>query len=236
MKVFLATPAYRGIVCPHYLDSLETTVNLLTMKGVESSYHIQTGCCYVQVARNNLVKTFLESDADKLVFLDDDISWSAKDVIRLIEADKPVVCGVYPVKKDDLTFPVALKTNDEGKPLDEDNMLLAANVPTGFLCIDRAVFEKIGAHYPHLAYTEKNDYNNPDEPWTDNFDYFPQGVHNGRWVGEDYAFCDLWTGIGGKIYVIPDMTFRHHSHDKTWTGNLWHYLTRLPGGCNDGKD
>ena len=95
--------------------------------------------------------------------------------------------------------------------------------PTGFLCISRKVFEVISKSRPDLNYTEIQRGTDLLER-IEYFDYFPQGVKNGEWVGEDYSFCDLWTATGGKIYVYPNMTFSHYSSNDTYTGNFYNFL------------
>lgn len=232
MKIFIAIPAYRGIQCPQFIDALEDTTTAFKAEGIDFQVGIQMGCCYIQVVRNNLVHEFLQSDCDKLLFLDDDISWSAKDAIRLVQSPYPITAGVYPMKSTPEQYPIILNCNEQGLPLaNSDGWLSSPRVPTGFLCIDRDAFLIIRDKYPHLMYKE-NTREEPDK-WEDKFDYFPQGVKDGRWVGEDYAFCDLWAGV---IAVIPDIDFKHYSSERTYTGNLKEWLLRQPRGINHGDD
>lgn len=234
MKLFIAIPAYRGIQCPQFVDALEATVNHLTQNGIDYQVSILTGCCYIQVARNKLVYEFLQSDCDKLLFLDDDIAWDAKDVVRLLHSKYPITCGVYPLKSENEDYPIVLNCNDDGIPLaNSDGWLSSPRVPTGFLCISREVFDTIRNVHPHLAYIDNT---RGEDDYYDMFDYFPQGVKDGRWLGEDYAFCELWNATGGVIAVIPDMTLAHYSDSKTYVGNLKQWILKQPGGINHGKE
>ncbi len=52
-------------------------------------------------ARNDLTKLFLESDSTHLLFIDADIYFNAKDVIRLVKEDRDIIGGLYPLKKID---------------------------------------------------------------------------------------------------------------------------------------
>jgi hypothetical protein len=63
-------------------------------------------------------------------------------------------------------------------------------------------------------------------------DLFPQGLEDGQWVGEDYAFCRLWERMGGEIWVVPDMTLSHHGRGVEYSGNYHEYLMRQPTGSN----
>lgn len=221
MKVVFATPAYRGIQCAPFLDALEATVNLCMAKGYDTEFIQITGSPYVQTARNTLLMQAFEKGADKIFFLDDDISWDPIDALRLIESPYDVVAGIYRFKQDDVSYPVVLYTDDSGRAeYLQDGSLHAARVPTGFLCIKREVIPQLMDAYPKNRYVE-----GLDEVVM--YDLFPQGVRDGKWVGEDYAFCDLCTGIGINIYVIPDMTLHHFTATQVYSGNFHLWLQSL---------
>lgn len=225
MKVFIAVPAYRGITCEKFFDSLEETVQLFIDSNIDHVVSVLPGCCYIQVARNKLVQQFLESDCDTMLFLDDDISWKPEDAVRLLNVDKPIVAGIYPIKSNIEEYPMILDADESGKTAIIDGLLTASRVPTGFLLIKREVFEKIRAANPHLVYTEVMRGTNDFTP-VEYFDYFPQGVYNGVWTGEDYAFCKLWCDLGETIHILADIDFEHHSDNMTYKGNLSKFLVR----------
>lgn len=218
MRILFATPSYRGITYSPFLDSLEQTIALCAEHGHHAEFHLLTGCCYVQTARNQIVKHFLDSDADVLFFLDDDISWPATAALKVIETPGEVVAGIYPLKSEPLRFPVVIHTTPDDRPEQRaDGCVAAAAVPTGFLCIHRSALERMVAAYPGQRYDE---YDENGEHTTTLYDLFPQGVHGGRWVGEDYAFCRLWAAIGGEMWVQCNISFTHGPQ----SGNLLAYL------------
>jgi len=228
MKVLFGTPTYKGITDTGYLDSLAATVTLCEERGIQTQFVLVTGCCYVQEARNKIVKQFMDSDADVLFFLDDDISWPAEKALELIEMDDAVVAGVYPLKKADPAFPVVIHTDADDRPLvRHDGLISATGVPGGFLRITRSVIEKLIESYPNQKYADYEE----GERTNELYDLFPQGVYNGRWVGEDYAFCRLWTDIMGTIWVVPDIDFIHAG----FYGNYHEFLLNQPGGSNHNK-
>jgi hypothetical protein len=233
MKVMFAIPAYRGIQCPAFVGSLARTIELFKTNGIEHEIEIYGGCYYVQVARNELADRFLKSDCDKLFFLDDDISWDPQGALAVVLSGWSLAGGVYPKKYSDGTsipFPVVLKCSEEGIPLCDGGYLRSTRTVGGFTCVDRSVFETIKTAYPHLYYKQSQAMEL--DKFEDRFDFFPQGVAGGRWVGEDYAFCDLWTALGEEIAILPNITFGHHKGDQAWYGNLWRYIKQLPGGVD----
>jgi hypothetical protein len=237
MKVMFAVPTYKGIDCPPLVKSLAETFELLKKNGIEPVLEVVAGCSYVQVARNELTKAFLESDCDKIFFVDEDISWDPQAALDIVQSGKPFIGGVYPVKSGytaDAPFMVILKCAEETGwvPFCEGPYLLASRTVGGFTCVERSVFEKIQEAYPDLAFEQYDG----DNPPIQKFDFFPQGVRNHRWVGEDYAFCDLWAaGLGGEIFIVPDITFGHHNKGRSQYGNLWRYIKQLPGGVDHEK-
>ena len=87
---------------------------------------------------------------------------------------------------------------------------------TGFLMIDRRVFDAIREKFPEYRYVE--DWN--EGTGEDKFDYFPEkiikdpdfGYKESTFLTEDFGFCYLARKCGFKIYA--DTTF-HVNH---WEG------------------
>ena len=219
---------YRGVAHPACVQSLEATLALAVERGHESVIGTCAGCCYIQFARNRLVRDFLQTDADVLFVIDDDVSWNATDALRLIESQEPVIAGVYRLKNDVESYPVVICTDGAHRPVVRDGIIAAKAVPAGMLRIHRRVIERLVSAYPEKSYYDLVD-GVREEGYCD---LFPQGVYGDRWVGEDYAFCRLWTDIGGHIGVLPDMTLGHHAGERNWFGNYHEFLMRQPGGSN----
>lgn len=206
------------------------TLELLAQRGHEAILGTCSGCCYVQFARNRLVWDFLKTDADVLFFIDDDVSWNAEDALKLIESDDPVVAGVYRMKKDAEEYPVVIFTDGEDRAIvRKDGAIAAWGVPAGMLRIKREVIEKLIAAHPEKHYYDVIDGKQEDGL----FDLFPQGVYGSRWVGEDYAFCQMWRELDGQIWVLPNMTLGHHAGNDAWIGNYHEFLLQQPGGSNE---
>jgi len=228
MKFMIAVPSYKGLECLPFLDSLLNTVCLLKDRKIGCELLIVYGHSYVQAARNELADKFLKSDCDRLIFLDEDVSWDRSAMIALLESDKPITAGVYPQKTEvisEFPMPVVPICTASGVPLVDGSYLRATRAMTGFMCIHREVFSKIQAAFPQLAYK-----NYSRESEESSFDFFPQGVYDGVWLGEDFAFCRLWEKIGGEISILVGFTFGHHRKEKSWYGNLGRFIRSLPGG------
>ena len=226
MKVLFAVPSYLGVRDAKFFFALEKTMEYVKQHGHSVGVTILTGCCYVQLSRIRLVREFLYSEYDKLFFLDEDIEWQPEDALKLIEMDDDLIAGIYPYKREPLDFPVVIHCNPDNTPIVRaDGCISASSLPTGFMCVKREVFILIRNMYPQYHFTDYK-----DGEIMDYFDFFPQGIQDGRWVGEDYAFCRLWEKIGGKMWIVPNITINHHDRlkDRDYAGNYHEFLLSQP--------
>jgi len=225
--IFFGLHLYRRPEEPVFYSSMKAGVKLLKQHGYTCCCDVAYQDPYIQKARNKLVQQFLKSNCDTFIFVADDVEYSPEDMLRLIETPGDVVAGVYSKHTTPAEYPVRIDIDNTGHALmREDGCISAKLIQTGFLKIKRVVFEKIILHYPELAFYGIKD----GKRIHVRHDFFPQGVNRHRWYGEDYAFCNLWTGIDGKIWIIPDITLIHYKNGKGYPGNFYKYLRRLPGG------
>jgi hypothetical protein len=219
-KVMLAIPSYDGKIT---VATYFSTVRDVTLKsGAEFMLKVNMGCCLIARARNLLAMAFMASDCTDLFFIDADLGWPSGSLQRLVEYPVDMVAGVYPKRTDRYTdFPVmwpAGSTSLTGHP--ETGLLKAAGLPTGFLRIRRHVIEKMIEAYPQTRHVDQ------DSPMPDKacWALFDHEISDNTYWGEDYTFCRRWARIGGEMWADPDITFEHVG-DKTYTGNLWGWLS-----------
>lgn len=107
--LYILTPCYGGVVHVNYTCALLKTIELCQELGIKVITEFTKNESLVQRARNHLIaKAMHNSDTTHIIFIDSDITWSAKDIINLILHDKEIVGGIYPFK----TFYLD-KLNDE---------------------------------------------------------------------------------------------------------------------------
>lgn len=223
--IFIATPSYDGKVCSAYTGGLVRSLPVLEREGIGVDYLLMTGNCHVDDARNGCLREFLKTDCTDLVFIDADVGWDASDLLRLCLYDRDVVAGVYPKKTPDGAgedYPVHLASDTELRA-DANGLLAVEGAPTGFMRIKRHVIEKLVAANAHRRFVGQNKADS--DPYTIVFERTYADGH--RWSG-DYAFCRAWAGMGGKIYVDPEMRFVHEG-EKEWSGCLGDFLRREAG-------
>jgi len=210
-KIFIALPSYQGQT-KETKKSIRFGREALAKAGIQSVLGIQEGICYLCQVRNILADAFLKSDCTDLVFIDDDVSFAPEALLKLVSTSHPLVAGIYRKKVDRIEWPVNLIAPVS---VDEQGCTLAALLPTGFMKINRRVFDVLRDRVPHYK----------SELFGDLVAYFMTGIRNGVFWGEDVAFCQAWRMTGGELHALLDVTLGHTDmKGRTYRGNLAEYL------------
>jgi len=216
MRLLIATPAFGGRLCWNYVTSFANTAIHLNQKEIEFGFFALANESLIPRGRNRCASIALEDRFDKMIFIDADIGWKWSDLQALLQSDKLVVGGTYPVKG----LPLRLNYNTLpehrhlGKSIEGHRKLQSfadtktgeikvLHIPTGFMMIDVEVFRRLKAHVP--SYTERLPHN---DPFTD-FDFFPVRIKDGRFESEDWAFCSLCQEHGIDIYLNTSIILNH---------------------------
>lgn len=242
--VIIATPAFMCQTSIEFCGSMFRLARLLTMHGIDHGWGVWPGLQFVDAARNFLVRDFLAKyeEATHIMFIDEDVGFPAEKVVEFLRYDEAVVCGAPPMKLDEpRQFPVFLKLLDNQPDLKQVdriirheqhlNLLLAVQVPAGFLCVRRDVMETLARKAPTYAMTEATGALDVC------FDIFQRGAReptnpdkrSGEYVGEDTWFGQIAMAEGYKIWIDPDIDFTHRG-TKTWKGNFQRHLMEYLAG------
>jgi predicted O-methyltransferase YrrM len=220
--ILIAVPTYSGQVGAQFLASIVESISLLDAAGVRTDFCIESGNCHVDDARNSVVRQFLKTECTDLVFIDSDVGWRSEDLVKLVKYDADIVAGVYPKKQDDVDFPVFMEAGKEIWAR-EDGLVEVVGAPTGFMRIRRSVIEKLVETHRARGFKGQGD---PDGELY--YPIFERLIEAGRRWSGDYAFCRKWRGLGGKIFVAPEMEFTHEGN-KVWAGCLGDHWRNIAG-------
>lgn len=217
IRVFLATPAYSGLSAA-YTYALFASQQELIENGINANFEIMAENCHVDDSRNVLVRDFLETDCDMLVFLDADLRWSPSDLVKLIKHEADIVAGIYPLKEKDESYPVRLFQGEIWA--NSQGLVEVEAVPTGFLKISRKVLQKLADKAPGF-YGKADTSERMKVPLI-----FERTMENSTRWGGDYTFCRKAAQEGFKIWIDPEMTFEH-SGDWQFNGCYGDYLRKV---------
>jgi hypothetical protein len=139
------------------------------------------------------------------MFIDADIGWEPWHLLVMLDAQKDVIGGLYPMK----SLPVKWCVNGiPGLPEDPNsNLVEVTKTGTGFLLIKRDVFDKLNAHPATKPFN--NDIGLPEELNPYMKTYFDTAVRENRYYSEDWTFCENWRDLGGQVWVDKRVLLRH---------------------------
>lgn len=203
-KLFVAIPAYDGKLNIKTAFALAQLMPKAMQLGVSIYLSDLSNCSIITMARNALVNEFLKTDATELLFIDADVVVQPDDVLRLMaqSGDKDVTAGAYPRRAKDQKFFADLYLDGNGDLEFDGSLMRVKRVGTGFMLIQRHVIEQMIAAHPEWSYENKN----TDEQLSAVFDF---QIVDGKYVGEDYLFCDRATQMGFTVYIDVDISLPH---------------------------
>jgi hypothetical protein len=203
-SLFIAIPAYDGKLNIKTAFALAQLMPKALSLGVSVFLSDMSNCSIITMARNSLVNEFLKTDAQDMLFIDSDVIVTPDDVLRLLaqHTGRDVTAGMYPRRASDKRFFLDMHYDEKGN-LEFDGSLMKVNrVGTGFMMISRNIIEKMIAEHPEWQYENKDG----NSTVAAVFDF---AVKDGKFVGEDYLFCDRVREHGGSVWIDVDISLPH---------------------------
>jgi len=228
MRVLIGTPAYGGLINTDYLVSMITTTRGFIRDGVDFVVHTLANESLINRGRNTIANAALEGGYDKLVFIDADIGWQYSDMCLLLNSNKPLIGGTYPLK----ALPIAVNFNPlmqhmthfetdgpEGKMYrktldkfqaykekcaDANGEVEVMHIPTGFMSINGSVLkqlkDKVGVYQQRDFHTGKI---------STMYEFFPIRIKNNVLESEDWAFCSICRENGIPVFLNTRIITTH---------------------------
>lgn len=213
-SVVIGTPCYGGLASVPYMESVLTAANRR-----DAPYTIAlttiTNESLITRARNTIVSDFLDSDADRLVFVDADIRFSVNDFDAIVVTDRDVVGGIVPVKTVDFENAAAVEepnaaslrvaatryaVTPEQPEYREGSLVRVRHLGSAFLSISRDAAQAVADANPQLQYEHEG---------RKRFALFETMIRDGRYLSEDYAFCERWRDLGGEVWADYSVRLSH---------------------------
>jgi hypothetical protein len=99
MHIVILTPCYGSMCYVNYVTCLMNTMTLFSKLNIPLTVEFCRNDSLVSRARNNLIAKAMSSPTvTHMLFIDNDITWSPVDILKLIVSDKALVGGAYPIK------------------------------------------------------------------------------------------------------------------------------------------
>ena len=231
-QIMIATPMYGGLCNGTYTVGLLTAVGVFSKHGIAMQYAHMMNESLITRARNSLAKDFLASECTHLMFIDADIGFNPADIPPMVDADKDIICGIYPKKE--INWVDVSKAVQAGVPPQEllnytgafvvntvndaENLegnfyepLEIANGGTGFMLIKRKVFETLIGKVPtyHNDVYHAVDTNRTVQVINEFFATSIDKDSGNRLLSEDYHFCKIARDAGFKVWAAPWARLSH---------------------------
>jgi hypothetical protein len=218
VKILVAIPVYDGKIQVEVVTCLISEQLLSAASGDELSFSFLPNCSHPAMGRNQLATDFMNSDAERLIFLDSDVSFEPGAIVKIAHAPVDFVGGAYRYKKEAEEYPVGWI---QGKDLwaNEHGFLEVATLPGGFLSLSRKVFEKFQEKHPrafeHFGFKMHG--------------YFQMPFVEGLLYGEDAFFCREWREMGEKVFLDPEIKLTHWNFNRPFPGHVGKWLKQQNG-------
>lgn len=207
-RIMVATPTYTGELHHRYVSSLMAATVYCLYHKVELELNIVAGSSLIQYARNQLVREFLQDETyTHIMWIDADVGFDPRAIMRLLDHDKDVVGGVYPMKCMPVQWPY------EPMPGEQSTGLHRAKImPGGFLLCSRRAMQALADRAPKYWH-----YMNGMRFKTAHV--FDLVYENDVLLGEDVIFSRRLIEAGFDVWCDPDLPFQHFGMFE-WRGHL----------------
>lgn len=217
MKIAVATPRC-GPPSWRYHDSLVQWAIYHSRTHPEISIPLLHPGRYlpIDVARNLLVKMFLETDADYLWFLDQDAVFLPRTLDRLLSRKLPIVSALEMMRLPGVCYPMALKgpfNKETGQYRVQapevygwiaQNLDALTNAPQILEDAPQDSLLEVGFTGAHCLLIGRDALEDMEEPWF-------EGYNPG---GEDQYFCEKAFAMGIPTYMDMSVLVGHAATDR----------------------
>jgi hypothetical protein len=243
-KLFVATPCFGGNLAYEYVNSLLELLYVCMTNGVNSEIHLAANESLIPRGRNHMVSAFMASECTHMIFIDADIQFKAMDIMKMIAKNKNIIVGAYPLKSMPPEYVVNLKEED-AKADSGLEVMEVLDAGTGFMMMNRGVFETMKENFPELHYTsdlergyllgeqikDEELMNRLKDNLYSFFDTMHDKEDNNAYLSEDYAFCRRWQKVGGRIWLDTTINLNHIGRH-AYHGNVSHLQNMISSEAN----
>lgn len=193
--------------------------SIFTCKEHQVRLYFNENDSLISRVRNAHMSVFMQDykECDYFMSIDSDLEivncYPTNNIFtKLISHNLDFVGGLYALKRDGAPrcssiAEDALETFKFDSGLREMKWL-----SSGCWCVKRSAVEKMIAAYPELTYDGDDNMAGKNLyglyiPYLKEFEF--QGKKIKKYLSEDWAFCDRWKAIGGKIYADTSIALKH---------------------------
>ena len=209
MSILIGMPCYGGVVSDKTTNSLFKLGKQFVRNNIDHGMLTLANESLISRGRSRIANFFINNtDFEYLFFLDSDVGFEADDVLKLLNHNKEMVCGAYPMK----TVPLKWNFTITEPKQREGDLVAIDKIGIGFSLIHRNVFIRIAKQYPELKYipTNESTTHNPTEQEYDNsYHYFHEMRQGDIYLPEDLSFFTRARNVGMQAWMDTSINLCH---------------------------
>ncbi len=216
MKLLIAIPTYNMYIHGNLFNSLLHFISYCCDKEIYFEIKYRSGSLINRI-RNEFITDFISGDFTDLLFIDADLFNFENVLIEMVESKKKLIGGTYIKKQDKEDYNINLCNSINDTLNKKNNVVEVKHIATGLMLINMEVIQKLIEHYPEKKYL--NELSIP------HYNFFDSYIKDGKYLSEDYGFCEYYKEIGGKVYAYIDGKITHNGQ-ANYSGNFKTFLKK----------
>jgi len=209
-SVLIAMPCYGGMVSDKTAKGLFNLGKDLRTAEIDHGLLTIANESLVTKARSRIANFFMNNtEYDKILFIDADVGFTSEDAIKLIQSDKDIVCGAYPMKG----IPLRYNYNISSPPVAEDGLLKIENIGFGFCCLKKEVFQQVqnsyGNELKYFPALNNSSYPPTEKEYNNSYHYFLEMRKDMCFLPEDFSFFERASSVGYKSWLDTSIRLSH---------------------------
>lgn len=191
-----------------FFFSIQKAMSYAVQNGFTCILGPRIGDSLIERARHDSLAEFLDSGADYLLTLDDDVNVPYDTIPQLVSRDKDIVAGFYRLKQQDIIMAIRPIT-DERPTIEYYRDVFAKGecvrvryASTGCMMVKREAVLDMVEKYPDVRYVQ-----NLTQKQISGL-YLPF-IYKGELLSEDWAFCQRALDVGYEVWADGAVRLGH---------------------------
>ena len=209
MSILIGLPCYGGVVSDKTTNALFKLGKQFVRNNIDHGILTLANESLISRGRSRIANFFINNtDFEYLFFLDSDVGFEADDVLKLLNHNKEMVCGAYPMKTIPLKWNFTLTQPQQR----EGDLVAIDKIGIGFSLIHRNVFIRIAKQYPELKYIPTNEsttHNPTEQEFNNSYHYFHEMRQGDIYLPEDLSFFTRARSIGMQAWMDTSINLCH---------------------------
>jgi hypothetical protein len=210
MSILIGMPCYGGVVSDKTTNSLFNLGKLFVRNNIDHGILTMSNESLISRGRSRIANFFINNtEFEYLFFLDSDVGFEPADVLKLLNHNKELVTGAYPMKTVPLRWNFTLT---EPKQID-GSLVAIERIGIGFSLIHRSVFQKIAKKYgEELKYYPTNEsttHNPTNNELVNSYHFFHEMKIDNIYLPEDLSFFTRAKSVGIQSWMDTSINLCH---------------------------